>query len=216
MIGTPNAVTEEMKMESKTKSIGVYLRVSTEGTKNGHTQTTESQHLDIQNYLKSKGISDFTVYEDVGISGRKKDRPALNRLLKDCKDNKISMVVCYKLDRLFRSLKDLMETVAFFQELGVEFVSVKDSIDMSCASGRLLFQILGSFAEFEAATIRERVISGLANARSKGIKLGPPFKKGHSVVKSLKEEGKTVKEIAEHTGLSRKTVYRALKDQAAV
>ena len=192
------------------KYVAVYLRVSTEGAKNGHTQTTESQRLDIENYLKSKGITDFTVYEDIGVSGRKKDRPALNKLLKDCKDGKISMVACFKLDRLFRSLKDLMETVAFFQELGIEFVSTKDSIDMSCASGRLLFQILGSFAEFEAATIRERVLSGLASARSKGIKLGRPFKAGHSVVSKMKDEGKTVKEIAEHTGLSRKTVYRSL------
>jgi DNA invertase Pin-like site-specific DNA recombinase len=160
--------------------------------------------------LKSKGITEFDVYEDVGFTGTKGNRPALNRLLKDCKSGKVKMVVCFKLDRLFRSLKNLMETVSLFQELGIEFVSTKDSIDMSCASGRLLFQILGSFSEFEAATIKERVISGLAAAKSRGQKLGRPFSKGHAVVKQMKAEGKSVVEIAEHTGLSRQTVYRSL------
>jgi DNA invertase Pin-like site-specific DNA recombinase len=103
-----------------------------------------------------------------------------------------------------------LELVTAFQELNIEFVSVKDSIDMATASGRLLFSILGAFAEFEAAVIKERVLSGLANAKSKGVKLGRPFKKGHSVVAKLRSEGRTVQEIAEHTGLSRPTVYRAL------
>jgi DNA invertase Pin-like site-specific DNA recombinase len=199
------------------KTVGIYVRVSTEGSKNGKEQSTESQRIDIEAYLKSKGVENFEIYEDLGISGKKKDRPALNRLLKDCKGNKISMVVTYRLDRLFRSLRDLLETVALFQELGIDFVSVKDSIDMTCASGRLLFQILGAFGEFEAATIRERVISGIAAARARGVKLGRPFKTGHSVVAKLKSEGKTVKEIAEITNLSKQTVYRSLdKNESAV
>jgi len=199
------------------KKVAVYLRVSTENLKNGHMQDTGMQRLDIENYLKAKGIVDFEVYEDKGFSGTKKDRPALKRMMQDCRDGKISMVVCYKLDRLFRSLKNLLDTVTEFQTLGVEFVSTKDSIDMSCASGRLLFNILGSFAEFEAATIKERVNSGLANARSKGVVLGRPYKKGHNVVAKLKEQGKTVQEIAQHTGLSVRSVQRTLsKNLAAV
>lgn len=194
------------------KVIAIYVRVSTEGSKNGHTQSTEMQVLDIKNYLESKGLnpSEAVIYEDKGISGTKKDRPSLNRMMKDCRDGKISMVVCYKLDRLFRSLKDLMETTSEFQKLEIQFVSTKDFINMETASGRLFFQILGAFSEFEAATIKERVLSGLANARSKGVQLGRPMKKGHSVVKKMKKEGKTVQEIASHTGLSRKTVYRNL------
>ena len=198
------------------KHIAVYLRVSTEGVKGTHTQSTDMQRLDIENHLKSKGITEFKVYEDKGFSGTKKDRPALRKLMLDCHYGKVSMVVCWKMDRLFRSLKNLMDTLAVFQTLEIEFVALKDGIDLSTATGRLMMQIVGAFAEFEAAVIKERVISGLANAKSKGVRLGRPFKAGHSVVTKLKEEGKTVKEIAEHTGLSRKTVYRALKDQAAV
>jgi DNA invertase Pin-like site-specific DNA recombinase len=85
---------------------------------------------------------------------------------------------------------------------------------MSTASGRLLFMVLGAVAEFEAATIRERVMSGLAAAKSKGIKLGRPFKKGHSVVAKMRGEGASVAEIEEHTGLSRKTIYRTLSKGA--
>jgi DNA invertase Pin-like site-specific DNA recombinase len=195
------------------KTVAIYLRVSTEGSKNGREQSTDMQKLEIENYLKAKGTTEFTIYEDIGISGTKKNRPALKKLMNDCRNGKVKMLVCYKLDRLFRSLQDLLETVMELQKLEVEFVSVKDSIDMSSATGRLLFQILGSFAEFEAAVIKERVMSGLANAKSKGIKLGRPFKKGHSVVKKMKDEGRTVKEIAEHTGLSPKTVYRSLNKE---
>jgi len=188
----------------------IYVRVSTEGLKKGREQDTGSQLVDIQGYLTSKGITDFEIYEDKGFSGTKRDRPALKRMLNDCRSKKISRVVIYKLDRLARSLKDLLEMVYLFKESEVEFISVKDSIDMSTATGRLLFSILGSFAEFEAATIKERVLSGLANAKSKGVKLGRPFKPGHSVIKKLKEEGKSVSEIAAHTNLSRNTVYRTL------
>jgi DNA invertase Pin-like site-specific DNA recombinase len=193
-----------------TKYVAAYLRVSTEGTKNGHQQSTAMQKLDIETHLKAKGITEFEIYEDLGISGTKKDRPALKKLMIDCRQGKVSMVVCYKLDRLFRSLRDLMETVAEFQKLEVKFISTKDAVDMSSASGRLLFQVLGAFSEFEAAVIRERVISGIANARSKGIILGRPFKKGHNVIKKLKDEGRSVKEISEHTGLSKRSIYRTL------
>ena len=122
----------------------------------------------------------------------------------------------YKLDRLARSLKDLLEIVATFKELNVDFVSVKDSLDMSTATGMLMFNILGSFAEFEAATIRERVLSGLANARSKGVKLGRKKKEAHSVVCELRANGMTVIEIANHTGLSRKSVYTTLNKNKIV
>lgn len=198
-------------MNEDNKSVAVYLRVSTENSKNGHTQSTQMQKLEIETYLKAKGITEFEIYEDVGFSGTKKNRPALKKLMQDCKNGKISVVVCYKLDRLFRSLQNMIEVVAEFQKLEIEFVAVKDNINLDSASGKLMFHIIACFAEFEAATIKERINSGLANARSKGVRLGRPFKKGHSVVAKLKSEGRTVKEIADHTGLSRATVYKTLK-----
>lgn len=198
------------------KHVAIYLRVSTTGIKNDREQDTAMQLLDIQNYLKMSGdinYSDFKIYEDRGHKGGTKERPALKEMMRDCRNGKVSMVICYKLDRLFRSLSFMLDHVTEFQSLGIEFVSVKDKIDLSSASGRLLFQVLSAFSEFEAATIRERVNSGLANAKAKGVKLGRPQKSGHGVVKKLRSEGSTVPEIANITGLSRQSVYRTLNKE---
>ena len=192
------------------KTVAVYLRVSTEGAKDGKTQSTDMQKLEIESYLKAKGVTAFEIYEDKGFSGTTRNRPALKRMMEDCRKGNIHAVVCWKLDRIFRSLRNMIDTVAELQELGIELHAVKDSINLDSASGKLLFHIISCFAEFEAATIRERVMSGLANARAKGVRLGRPLKTGHSVVKTLRAEGKTVKEIAEVTELSAKTVYRIL------
>ena len=198
------------------KKVAVYVRVSTEGVKNGREQSTGMQLLDIKNHLSSKGIAEFETYEDKGISGTKRDRPALKRMMQDCRQGKVSMVVCWRLDRLFRSLGDLINTLSELQTLGIEFIALKDGIDMTTATGRLMMQILGAFGEFEASVIKERINSGLANARSKGVRLGRPKSNGHTVVSKLKAEGKTIKEIAIHTGLSDKSVYRILaKEQTA-
>jgi DNA invertase Pin-like site-specific DNA recombinase len=107
-----------------------------------------------------------------------------------------------------------MDTLSEFTALGVEFVALKDGIDLSNATGRLMMQILGAFAEFEANVIRERVNSGIAAARAKGIKLGRPMKSGHSVVGKLRGEGRSVIEIAGITGLSRQSVYRSLNKES--
>lgn len=192
------------------KYAAVYLRVSTDSVKGGHIQSTDMQRMDIEIYLKANGITEFQIYEDKGFSGTKKDRPALKQLMADCRAGKVSMVICWRLDRLFRSLKNLMDSLSEFQELGIEFVALKDGIDLSTATGRLMMQILGAFSEFEAAVIKERVLSGIASAKAKGVRLGRPEKNGHSVMAKLRAEGKSLKEISEITELSRKTVYRTL------
>ena len=95
-------------------------------------------------------------------------------MLKDARSKRFDVVLCFKMDRLCRSLRDLVITLQDLTELGVEFVAIKDQIDLTTASGRLMTHLLGAFAEFEASLIRERVMSGLANAKAKGKKLGRP------------------------------------------
>lgn len=186
------------------KTIGVYLRVSTLDK----GQDTGMQLREIKQYLAN---SEFQVYEDKGYSGTKTDRPALKRLLKDCKDGKISKVVCWKLDRFFRSLRHLINTLNDLETFEVGFAAIKDNIDLSTASGRLLMQIMGAFGEFEAAVIRERVLAGMANARSKGIKIGRPYAKGYHIIPKLKAQGMTAREISKHLGITIRTVYNGLK-----
>lgn len=170
------------------------------------------QRRDIELHLAGLGITDFKVYEDRGYSGTKASRPDLNRLLADCRAGKVSHVVCWKLDRLFRSLQHLVNTLSELNALGVQFTALKDGIDLSTASGRLMMQMVGAFAEFEAAVIKERVKAGLENAKAKGTRLGRPNAKGSAIVPKLRKEGMSVKEISLKLEMPVRTVYNNLKE----
>lgn len=182
----------------------IYLRVSTLDK----GQDTEMQLREIKQFL---GDKPFVVYEDKGYSGTSADRPALKRLLRDCKAGKISQIVCYKLDRFFRSIRHLMNTLNELETLKVGFVAIKDGIDLTTATGRLLMQIMASFAEFEAATIRERVLSGIANARAKGIKIGRPVSPRAHIIPELVGKGMTPRQISIQLQMPIRTVLRHYK-----
>jgi len=188
------------------KRIAVYLRVSTAD------QSTELQSREIKAYIAARGWNDVTIYEDAGKSGTNGNRPELKRLLGDVKQRKVDLVICWKLDRLFRSLKDLVATLQEWTELGVEFISLKDQIDLTTSTGRLLMHMLGAFAEFEASLIRERVRAGVQNARAKGKRLGRPRneKRDDSRIFQLRAEGKSLGQIALELGVSKGLVQRAL------
>src|SRR5215468_11168966 len=108
------------------------------------------------------------------VSGSKDSRPALNRLMNDAQQRRIDAVLVWKLDRFGRSLRHLVNALAELEALGVAFISLRDNLDLSTPSGRLMFQIIGAMAEFERALITERVKAGVRNARAKGRKLGRP------------------------------------------
>jgi DNA invertase Pin-like site-specific DNA recombinase len=147
-----------------------YVRVS---TSNGQ-QNPEVQLNDMRPFAESRGWHLVESYIDQGVSGSKDSRPALNRLMADAKQRKFDVILVWKLDRFARSLKHLVVSLAEFESLGVQFVSLKDNIDLTTASGRLMFQIIGAMAEFERSLIQERVKAGLRNARAKGKRLGRP------------------------------------------
>ena len=119
-------------------------------------------------------------------------------------------MLAWKLDRLFRSLKDLVITLQDLSELGVDFISLKDNIDMTTSSGRLLTHLLGAFAEFEASLIRERVKAGLAHAKSKGQRLGRPKVRDDTRIEELRAQGLSIQAIADRLGVSKAAVQRAL------
>ena len=173
--------------------------------------STQDQRLELQlDDLKSYGCETF--YKEK-MSGKNKTRPQLEKMIDQLRKGDI--VVVWKLDRLGRSLKDLIELVSSFREKGVEFVSLKDGIDTGTATGRFTFNIFASLAEFEREIIRERTKAGLEAARSRGRKGGRPAglsKEALAKAKSAKilyESGeKTVPEIANSLGISRATCYR--------
>jgi DNA invertase Pin-like site-specific DNA recombinase len=188
------------KSMSHVKSAAIYVRVSTQ------EQTTDSQESELKEYVERRGWS-CTMYRDHGQSGVKNDRPALNTLLADLRRRKIDVVVVWALDRLARSLKQLLSIADECKSLGVDLVSLKQSLDTTGPAGRLTFQILGAVAEFERELLRERVKAGMAQARRTGKHVGRPARRkfqGADIerMKLLRSRGTSVRKLAADFGTS--------------
>jgi DNA invertase Pin-like site-specific DNA recombinase len=176
--------------------------------------STTDQNLNLQiDALEKEGCE--KIYQEK-ISGAKMDRPEFNKMGETLR--KGDVVVVYKLDRLGRSLRHLVETIADFQEKGVGFKSINDPIDTTTSQGRLIFNIFASLAEFERDLIRERTQAGLTSARARGRLGGRP--KGLSeeaqqtarVCESLYQEGElSANAIARQLGISKATLYKYLR-----
>jgi DNA invertase Pin-like site-specific DNA recombinase len=143
----------------------IYGRVST------LDQQPENQLSELRHYAAARGWT-ATEYVDKGVSGAKDRRPALDQLVSDAKRRRFDVLVCWRLDRLGRSLKHLITLLDEFQGLGVAFVSLGEGIDATTPAGKLQFQVLGAIAEFERARISERIRAGLQRARAEGRTLG--------------------------------------------
>ena len=176
--------------------------------------STQDQNLALQlDALKSAGCE--LVFEEK-ISGKKKERPELVKMLGTLRKGDILIV--WKLDRLGRSLKDLIEIIGSFNEKGIKFKSIQDSIDTNTPTGRFTFNIFASLAEFEREIIRERTMAGLQAARARGRAGGRPKglskeakSKVRAVVALYNNKQKTMQEIAQDLGISRATCYRYLE-----
>ncbi|KGT76218.1 resolvase [Bradyrhizobium japonicum] len=150
------------------KRVGIYLRVSTNG------QSTENQRRELEAVATRSGWQMVGIYEDAGISGAKgrDKRPGFDRLLKDATARKVNMIAAWSVDRLGRSLQDLVGFLTELQALRCDLYLHQQALDTSTPSGRAMFQMCGVFAEFERGMIRERVNAGLARARARGVRLG--------------------------------------------
>jgi DNA invertase Pin-like site-specific DNA recombinase len=146
-----------------------YARVST----TGHGQDVGLQLDELRQVAAQRGWTVVEEFVDEGISGAKASRPALDRMMEAARLGKIDVVAVWKLDRLGRSLANLLSTLDELGHHGVGFVSLRDAgIDTTSPAGRLLLQLMGAFAEFERGLIRERVKAGVDRARAKGVKFG--------------------------------------------
>jgi DNA invertase Pin-like site-specific DNA recombinase len=143
----------------------VYARVST------WDQEPENQLIELRRYSEARG---WTVQEfvDRGVSGTKDRRPSLDALVADAKRRRFDVLVCWRLDRLGRSLRHLILLLDELHALGVAFVSLAEGIDATTPAGRLQLHVLGAIAEFERARIAERVRLGMARARAEGRHVG--------------------------------------------
>jgi DNA invertase Pin-like site-specific DNA recombinase len=175
-----------------TKTVGraaIYARVSTD------SQTVENQIRELRLIAERRGWEVVEVYTDAGISGAKgrAQRPGLDQMLKDASRRKFDIVMSWAIDRLGRSLIDLLGTIQHFEAVGVDLFLDQQSIDTTTPMGKLVFQVTGAFAEFERSMIRQRVKAGLKRAVAQGTKLGRP-----KVASSL--ERKAAKSLGLGTG----------------
>jgi putative DNA-invertase from lambdoid prophage Rac len=187
-------------------NIAIYARVST----NNKGQDVDMQLIDMRKSIESKGWGLFKEYVDRGVSGSKSSRPQLDKLMRDASEKKFDAVLVWKLDRFGRSVRHLVNAIAELESFGVAFISLKDSIDLTTAQGRLMFQIIAAMAEFERELIRERVKAGMANARTKGKQIGrPSLGINRDEVVALKASGKSWAEVSDALYCSPATAKRA-------
>ncbi len=188
------------------KKVAIYVRVSTD------QQTVENQILALQEVARRSEWDVIHVFADEGISGAKgRDRrPGFDALLAAISRRQIDVVAAWSVDRLGRSLPDLVGFLSDIQAKGVDLYLHQQALDTSTPSGRALFGMLGVFAEFERAMIRSRVVAGLERARARNIRIGrppTPASRLEKVEKALRR-GLSVRKAAIEAGVSTATVQR--------
>src|SRR5215467_9815696 len=158
------------RLMSSTKRAALYVRVSTDA------QTLENQIRELRQVAERRGWDVVEVYRDAGISGAKgrNGRPGLDSMLKDASRRKFDIVMAWAIDRLGRSLIDLLDTIQHLEACGVDLYLDQQAIDTTTPMGKLVFQVTGAFAEFERTMIRQRIKAGLKRAVAQGVKLGRP------------------------------------------
>lgn len=189
----------------------LYARVST----TNHGQDTDVQIRELREYCQRRGWDIGAEYVDTGISGSKERRPQLDRLVLDAKRRNFDAVVVYRYDRFARSLRHLVNALEEFRALGIDFVSLHEGVDTSTPNGRLVFGIFASIAEFERELIRDRVKSGIRNARAKGRLIGRPrLKVNPSEIARLRAQGMSLRAIGRSLGIADGSVRRLLSPAA--
>jgi DNA invertase Pin-like site-specific DNA recombinase len=184
------------------------MRVSTKG----HGQTTDTQAVALLEYAERRGFEIVGEYRDEGISGSKDSRPALDKLMKDARVRKFDVVVVARFDRFARSVSHLLRALEEFNHLGVNFVSLSESIDTSTPVGRMIFTVLGAVAELERNLIKERVQMGISRARKQGKALGRPRVEVDPLqVAGLRSRGLSWNQIAATLSVGRGTAERAFR-----
>jgi DNA invertase Pin-like site-specific DNA recombinase len=171
-------------------------------------QDPQMQLRELREYCTRRGWTVVGEFVEC-ISSGKAHRPQLEALIAACRKRECDVVVVYRYDRFARSLRQLVNALDEFRALGIDFVSLHESVDTGTPNGRLVFGIFASIAEFEPELIRDRVRSGLANARAKGKRLGRPHVSvSPGKVQSLRKKGMSWRKIADALNIKTTTARR--------
>jgi len=186
----------------KPKRVAIYCRVSTAD------QNPDLQRTEVSEYCQFRKWDVVNVYSDV-ISGSKDRRPALDRLMADARRGKFDVVAVWKFDRFARSTSHLLKALEEFQEFGIDFVSLQETIDTSTPTGKMTFTVLAAVAELERSTIKERVIAGQKAARRRVVRFGRPTVDVDSAkVQELRSKGLSWRAVASQMGIPKDTLIR--------
>ena len=177
---------------SEVKKVLLYVRVSTQDQVGGN----ESQRRALLEWCEKQGIFNYEIFNDIGISGAKEDRPELNRLMARVEAGGVEQVVVFSFSRFARSVSHLLKALQKFKDKSVRFYSITEALDTNSPMGMALFIILGALAQLERELIRERVIAGLKNARAKGKIIGRVRKRNSALIESLLEAGMSFRTIS--------------------
>jgi len=176
----------------------------------------ENQIRELRQVAKRRGWGVVEVYSDAGISGAKgrNGRPGLDSMLKDASRRKFDIVMAWAIDRLGRSLIDLLDTIQHLEACGVDLYLDQQAIDTTTPMGKLVFQVTGAFAEFEPTMIRQRIKAGLKRAVAQGVKLGRPKIDGATERKVRKRlaKGMGMLKVAKSLGIGTGTVQRIARE----
>jgi DNA invertase Pin-like site-specific DNA recombinase len=197
-------------MMARKRRAAIYVRVSTD------KQTVENQVRELRQIAERRGWQVVEQYSDAGISGSKgrNDRPGLDQMLKDAQRRHFDVVMAWAIDRIGRSLIDLLGTIQTLEACGVDLYLDQQAIDTTTPAGKLMFQVTGAFAEFERSMIRQRINAGLKRAVEAGRTLGRP-----RISEALEERiqarlraGKGINKVAREMGVGTGTVHRLARE----
>ena len=194
-----------------TTRCGIYCRVST-STKD---QTTENQLRELHSYCERLGYEIVKVYEDE-VSGAKtrEKRPAYNEMCKDAFLKKFDIIIGWDVSRFGRSMKEFVHFLSDMDDKGIGVVAVKNGLDTSSSSGRMMMKMIGCLEEWNREMLVERTNAGLARTVANGTKLGRKSVLNDTIkekIVTLKDEGLSIRNIAEKVGINRGAVQRYLK-----
>lgn len=199
-----------MTTTATSRRVAIYARVSTANK----GQDVGLQLDELRAVALQRGWVVVDEFVDDGVSGTKERRPALDRMLEACRTGKVDVVATWKLDRLGRSLQHVLGLLDGLRDWGVEFVSLRDAgMDSTTATGRLMFAMVGAFAEFERSLIVERTKAGVARARAHGVHCGRPRRElDLRAARILLAQGVGIRQVASMLAVPRSTLIRRLAD----
>lgn len=196
-------------MDKRKKTAVIYARVSTD------KQKVDMQLTELRQFAHRSGWTITEEYIDQNYTGGNTNRPAFLAMIQAAKKRQFQILLVWKLDRLSRSLKDLINTLDELGACGIDFVSYDNNLDTSTPTGKLVFQIVGAVAEFEKDIIRERVIAGLANAKRQGKRLGRPPVPALLLTKAveMRAQGLSFRKIGQVLSIDEGTIRKRYKER---